>query len=65
MSDEIDKYHLHELMDRLHCMDIMFSELICNHPAADLMRDEMNKLSEALADAYQRSGELNFEDNKD
>jgi hypothetical protein len=54
----IDEFHKHELLDRVHCINEMYQVLISDHPAADLIRAEIDAVGGMLADLYQKAGEL-------
>jgi hypothetical protein len=58
MNDEITEWHLHEMLDRTHTLDVMFYQLIITHPAAELLADEIERAAQALHALYQRAGEV-------
>ena len=57
---EIDEFHRHELLDRIHCVGVMFDELVASHTAAELIKSDIAGVSEKLAALYQRAGEVRF-----
>lgn len=58
---KINKFHLHELMDRIHCVSTMFDELIRDHAAASLIQKDIDNVSSGLGKLYQKAGALRFE----
>lgn len=61
MASEISDYHKHEMLDRSHTLEVMFDELIVDHPAAVLLEKEIEQAQKALARLYQRAGEVGLE----
>ena len=57
----IDSGHLHELTDRVHCMNHSFEELIAEHPAASLVQAAIETTRQAINDLYQATGLLMHE----
>lgn len=56
MDEEVDELHKHELLDRIHCASTAFDVLVRDHPAADIMRNEIDEVSNLIALLYQRVG---------
>lgn len=54
----LDKFHLHEIVDRLYCARTMIEELLLNHPASPLCIEELTEVQEALGHAYQNMGSI-------
>lgn len=53
---EQNLYH-HELLDRLHCICVMWEKLIVNHNSDDIYpQDEKNKDLMYLSSIYQKIG---------
>lgn len=61
IKQPIDKYHLHEMCDRLYCMQEMFNRLIVEHPCAGLMEDQSEYISKLLSRLHQRAANLAYE----
>jgi hypothetical protein len=59
---EVDEFHKHELMDRIHCINMMFNELILTHPAAPSVKEKIDKAENALAELYSAAGEERFKE---
>lgn len=57
---ENDELLKHELLDRLHCVQHMFEELVSGHPMTHLMVPEIHAVSNALGAAYQKAGAIRF-----
>lgn len=57
----LDRFHLHELVDRIHCVQKMLDHLLQSHPAGHLVAEELEATQEKLGDAYQKAGEISFE----
>lgn len=59
----IDKYHVHELLDRLHIMQNMWEECIQNHPASIVfIEDKAEKVQDLIGALYQEIGRIEFEE---
>lgn len=58
--DIIDEYLKHELIDRVFCVSTMFDQLITDHPAAALLRKEIDEVSLRLGTLYQEVGSAIF-----
>lgn len=56
-KEKLDEFHLHELVDRLHCIRMMYEDMIVNHPAAALIIDDVNKVGNKLTKLYLLAGE--------
>ena len=55
-EDDYNLYH-HELLDRLHCICVMFEEIILNHNSDDIYsQDEKNSDLMYLSAIYQKIG---------
>lgn len=59
---QLDKFHLHELVDRVHCVQVMIQELLMDHPASGLVGNKFRLASEQLGDAYQQLGRISFDE---
>jgi predicted nucleic acid-binding Zn ribbon protein len=58
----LDKYHLHELLDRLHVMQDMWESVIQNHPACSAIIPEYAEIvQKTLGKAYQDVGRVEFD----
>jgi CO dehydrogenase/acetyl-CoA synthase delta subunit len=57
-QNKFDEFHYHELMDRAHCIQHMFYELIETHVLSTdpKIKTEMDKVAKALSDFYQFAG---------
>lgn len=56
---KIDKYHKHELCDRMHVVREMFETHIAEHPAATLFdKKKLAKVKKLLGELYQDAGEI-------
>ena len=56
---KLDKYHYHEMLDRLHVIQCMIDDHLQQHPVAKIETDIKNLISEAqdkLSEAYQITG---------
>jgi hypothetical protein len=53
-----DPFLKHELLDRIHCINVMFAQLVAEHPAAVLLRAEIDAIDAQLAELYQQAGGL-------
>lgn len=49
----IDTGHLLELTDRSHCLNMMFENLVAEHPAAKLVAGDIEAVRVAINDLYQ------------
>lgn len=58
--ETVTEWHKHELLDRAHTLELMFNELLAEHPAAALLPAEIEQASEALHRLYQRAGEVSL-----
>lgn len=61
MKNKIDKFHYHEVLDRLHLINTMIDEFLLEHPAVIENKKIMKKIekaSEKLSKAYQEIGDL-------
>lgn len=59
MRERIDKFHYHEVMDRLHLINSMIDEFLLEHPAVIENKKIMKKITKAsdkLSEAYQSIG---------
>jgi hypothetical protein len=58
---EIDEFHLHELLDRLHTLQNMWENIIQNHPACGiLIKDKAEAVQDAIGDLYQEIADVRF-----
>lgn len=55
---DIDEFHIHELLDRVHVLRDTFHSHISDHPASKLFSDEIEAISEKLGDLYQHIGKV-------
>jgi hypothetical protein len=58
-NPKLDKFHYHEMLDRLHVTLCMIDDHLIQHPVAELEIDIKDLISEAqdkLAEAYQITG---------
>jgi hypothetical protein len=61
----LDKYHYHEMLDRLSMVADMVETYCGNHPVAESdirIRSLVDKALEDLYDAYQIAGELSMDE---
>lgn len=49
---QLDTYHLHELMDRVHLLQVTFESFVSQHPAACIEQGAIGGASDVLADLY-------------
>lgn len=61
MSD-ITQGHKAEWLDRAWISFTMFNEIVADHPAAELLKEETEAVSKALWDYYQAVGKKVFEE---
>jgi hypothetical protein len=70
VKDKLDKFHYHEMLDRLHVVMSTIDDHILQHPVCKLEKDICTKVDEAvtlLYQAYQEAGKISherFESNK-
>lgn len=57
----IGEGHYYEMMDRTGCMNQSFDSLIVKHSVAQLFKQEIDTLSDLLADLYQKAATLNHD----
>jgi hypothetical protein len=65
VKDKLDKFHYHEMLDRLHVVMSTIDNHILQHPVCKLEKEVCTKVDEALTllfQAYQEVG--NIENNK-
>jgi hypothetical protein len=55
---EIVDGHYHEFMDRVNCLNMLFDSLVVSHTVTELLRDDVNRVAEELAELYQASAML-------
>lgn len=66
LEEELDSYHYHEVVDRIHCVRVMLEELLTDHPAVVQTPEVQTLLENAsreLSEAYQKmaiESELQF-----
>ena len=61
---KLDKFHYHELTDRLHLILSSVDDFLLDHPVSHKekkIRKQIEHASELLADAYQLTGRKEFE----
>lgn len=58
----LDKFHYHEMIDRVHCVELMLNTMVAEHPAADVVRAELDAAFNALGALYQAAGRVAFEE---
>jgi hypothetical protein len=56
----IDQYRMHELLDRVHMLHIMFGDFIEDHPAATLVQEDVQEIGRLLSGLYQKVGRIEF-----
>jgi hypothetical protein len=62
IEQRLDKYHLHELLDRLHIMQNIWESTIQNHPACEtLMKDKAETVQVLIGRCYQAIGKIAFD----
>lgn len=61
---KIDVGHKLEILDRSHCLNVMFEETIANHLAASLVPEEIEAVRVAINALYQKTGAI-YHDHKD
>ena len=67
LADKLNPGHYLELMDRIHVVMSTVDDHLIQHPLAKAEREIKNKLYtaiDALYDAYQEVGKLDYERNK-
>lgn len=52
MSDELDQFHYHEVMDRAHLIMCMIQEHLVDHPAMEMHPEYKDVLEEAIKIIY-------------
>lgn len=57
-SQPLDEFHIHELLDRAHCINEIFNILIAEHAAANLIQPEIINAQVALSVLYQAAGQI-------
>lgn len=57
---EINDGHYTTFMDRASCVDVMFNTLVAKHSVAELLKTEVEKVGEMLAEVYQAAGRLAY-----
>lgn len=57
----LDKFHLHEMVDRLHIIQEMFNLTIVDHPCAGLLQSNIAEVNKLLGSLYQCAGLLEHE----
>lgn len=57
---EIDQFHVHELLDRLHVIRVMFNDFVSDHPAAVLVAEDVEHVCRKLSSLYQKVGRIEF-----
>lgn len=62
---EIDEFHVHELLDRLHIVRVMFSDFVADHPASILVQSDVMEITGRLMEFYQRVSKLRIDGVKD
>lgn len=64
MNEPLDKFHYHELLDRLHIVNTMVDEFLLSHPVCDQelsIKEKLMMVSIELGNAYQEIGTKSFE----
>lgn len=63
VEQTIDKYHVHELLDRLHIMQNMWEEIVQNHPACESMIPwDAERVQKDIGKLYQYIGRIEFDE---
>jgi hypothetical protein len=60
VEQSIDEFHMHELIDRLHITLVMFEESVVNHPASVLVSGDVQAISSAIGQLYQKVGRIEY-----
>lgn len=60
----LDKYHMHEIIDRVHLIQEQIECFIERHPAGALVEEEMSEVQSILSKVYQKLGEIDFDNFK-
>jgi hypothetical protein len=55
---EITIGHKHEMMDRTNVLANIFQTMIVDHPAASLLKKEIDEIGEKLGGLYQRAAQV-------
>ena len=62
-KDKLDKFHYHEILDRLHVSMSTLDDHILQHPVCKLEKGISKKVEDALTllfQAYQEAGEISY-----
>jgi hypothetical protein len=60
MTNELDSYHAHEALDRVHTVLIMIEELLSKHPYVEQnedIKESVDHAADHLSRAYQLIGQ--------
>ena len=61
-TKELDQFHYHEIVDRLHCLSEMWSSLITDHPACEsVLGPKAEAVQKLIGECYQSAGYADFE----
>lgn len=64
VKDKLDKFHYHEMLDRLHIIMSTIDDHILQHPVCKLEKEVSTKVDKALTllfQAYQEVGKIDCE----
>jgi hypothetical protein len=59
-EQDIDMFHMHGLIDRVHVISRMFNDHVTDHPAAILLADDIEEIARKLRRLYQKIGDIEF-----
>lgn len=63
MSNPVDVFSRHELLDRVHVVSSIFQAHVLEHPAVTPeLKGSVDRIAELMEQLYQRVGELNNPD---
>lgn len=64
MKPELDEFHYHEILDRIHVVNCIIDSHLHQHPVAKLEKEISELIEEAqmkLMEAYQTIGKIRYE----
>lgn len=59
--NKMNTEHLHEILDRTYMIADMFESYVQEHPASEVVKEEVERVSEKLWDLYQVIGKVYFD----
>lgn len=62
---KLDRFHWHEMIDRVHVVRCMFDDHIADHPCASYegLRDDIDQIQDLLWALYQKAGAIDHKEN--